>query len=249
MKRDDNWRLNLAVFLVVLSGIFYLLHYLIFKDRYYIFFYPLLDIAFLPIQVLLVTIGVDQILNDREKKSLLKKLNMVIGTFYSEVGGDLLRLFLQFDQSPENLSSLVRIDKDWTDQRYSRTFRELQHLTYKIDSRCGDLDALKKFLMNKRNFMLGLMENPNLLEHERFTELLWAVFHLTEEMAHRPQTIQLPEPDYAHLSGDIKRAYSLLVVEWLVYMQHLKNDYPYLFSLALRTTPFDTSASVIITQS
>ncbi|MFA5864157.1 MAG: hypothetical protein WC975_05660 [Phycisphaerae bacterium] len=247
MKRDDNWRFNLAILLVVLSGIFYLLHYLIFKDRYYIFYYPLLDIAFLPIQVLLVTIGVDQILNAREKKSLLQKLNMVIGTFNSEVGSDLLRLFLQFDKSPENLSRLASIDKDWTDQKFSRAFHELRSLTYNIDSRRGDLDALKKLLMTKRNFMLRLLENPNLLEHERFTELLWAVFHLTEELTHRPQTLQLPETDSAHLSGDIQRAYGLLVVEWLVYMQHLKNDYPYLFSLALRTTPFDTSASVIIT--
>jgi hypothetical protein len=27
-------------------------------------------------------------------------------------------------------------------------------------------------------------------------------------------------------------------------MEHLKNDYPYLFSLAVRTNPFDPNASV-----
>ena len=49
-----------------------------------------------------------------------------------------------------------------------------------------------------------------------------------------------------HLSGDIQRAYQILVREWLDYLEHLKQDYPYLFSLALRTNPFDANASVVI---
>ena len=27
--------------------------------------------------------------------------------------------------------------------------------------------------------------------------------------------------------------------EWIVYMKYLKNNYPFLFSLAVRTNPFD----------
>ncbi len=54
----------------------------------------------------------------------------------------------------------------------------------------------------------------------------------------------LPDTDYEHLSGDLKRVYQLLVREWLSYMEHLKGAYPYLFSLAVRTNPFDSSASV-----
>ena len=82
-----------------------------------------------------------------------------------------------------------------------------------------------------------------MLEHESFTDLLWAVFHLTEELDNRKDVTQLPDSDYDHLSGDIKRAYSLLISAWLAYMGHLKTDYPYLFSLAVRTNPFDPQAS------
>jgi hypothetical protein len=42
------------------------------------------------------------------------------------------------------------------------------------------------------------------------------------------------------------RVYSQLVIEWLVYMLHLKKKYPYLFSLSMRTNPFDTNASAIV---
>lgn len=90
------------------------------------------------------------------------------------------------------------------------------------------------------------MENPNLLEHESFTDLLWSVFHLTEELEARNEIKNLPSLDTDHIVNDSKRVYVLLLREWLSYMEHLKNDYPYLFSLAARTNPFNPNASVIV---
>jgi hypothetical protein len=113
-----------------------------------------------------------------------------------------------------------------------------------IECRQGDLTEIKHFLVGKRGFLLSLLENQNLLEHEAFTNLLWAVFHLTDELAHRKDLKAPPRSDYDHLSGDIKRAYQQLILQWLDYMKHLKEDYPYLFSLAIRTNPFDSNASV-----
>jgi hypothetical protein len=69
--------------------------------------------------------------------------------------------------------------------------------------------------MGERDFLVRLLENPILLEHESFTELLRAVFHLTEELAAREDLGNLPDSDYKHLAGDIKRAYVLLVHQWL----------------------------------
>ena len=94
--------------------------------------------------------------------------------------------------------------------------------------------------------MLRLLENPILLERESFTELLRAVFHLRDELLHRGDMSQLPESDKAHLEGDIRRAYSLLTQQWLQHMKYLKNHYPYLFSLAMRTNPFDPEASPVV---
>ena len=106
------------------------------------------------------------------------------------------------------------------------------------------MEKIKNFLKGEKQFLLTLLENPNLLEHESFTNLLWSVFHLTEELIHRRNLKDLPEPDYKHIEGDIKRVYHLLIAEWLDYMKHLKSNYPYLFSLAVRTNPFDKNASV-----
>ncbi len=111
-----------------------------------------------------------------------------------------------------------------------------------MNSQAGGLEELKMTLLAKREFLLRMLENPNLFEHESFTELLWAVFHLTEELASRADLNNLSDTDYHHFSADINRAYCLLILEWLTYMVHLKEDYPFLFSFAVRTNPFDPEA-------
>ncbi len=245
MKRF-NWQIIFGLSLIVLSTLFYLLHYSIFRDSRHILLYLIGDIAFLPIQVLLVTLIIDRLLNAREKSSLLKKLNMVIGAFFSEVGTELLKSFSEFSPQNDQIRKDLVENNDWSNKAFSYMSKRVKQYEYHIESQRANLEDLRNLLLGKRGFLLALLENPNLLEHESFTELLWAVFHLTEELTCRMDLKQLPETDCQHLSADMKRAYVLLIVEWLAYMKHLKIDYPYLFSLAARMNPFDPNASPIV---
>jgi hypothetical protein len=242
MKRF-NWKVIFGLSLILLSVLLYVLHYAIFRDARHIFIYLLGDIAFIPVQVLLVTLIIDQLLKVREKRIMLKKMNMVIGVFFSEVGITLLKHFFNFDYKFSELREHLILKGEWSGRQFLNARRYIKNFDYKVDSKKGSLEQLKSFFVEQRTFLLGLLENPNLLEHESFTELLWAVFHVAEELAYREDVKQLSNPDYEHLSGDIKRAYILLITEWLAYMQHLKSEYPYLFSLAVRTNPFDPDAS------
>jgi hypothetical protein len=106
--------------------------------------------------------------------------------------------------------------------------------------------VLRDFLQEKSNLFLRLLENQNLLEHESFTDLLRAILHFKEELLCRDNLENLPDTDYTHMAGDIKRAYSMLVPQWLDYMYYLKNNYPYLFSLAVRMNPFNTQRSPVV---
>ena len=135
---------------------------------------------------------------------------------------------------------------DWSEEDFSRVSGRLRSHPCSIDVTRVDLDALKGFLAAKRTFLLRLLENPVLLEHESFTGLLRAVFHLAEELERRETLDGLPAADTAHLAGDLTRVYGLLVLQWVDYMQYLKNNYPYMFSLAIRTNPFDATASAVI---
>lgn len=241
-----KWQIALGVLLVTVSAILYDAQINLFHSTRDTFFYLFQDLAFIPIQVLLVTLILNQLLNVREKHAMLNKLNMVIGTFFSEVGTTLIKSFAAFDQNGDKLRGELLVKGEWSDQQFADAIKRVRSNEYKIQYAESDLEALKNFLLEKRKFLLGLLENPNLLEHETFTELLWAVFHLSEELAVREDLQHLPPSDGNHISGDIKRAYTILIVEWLAYMKHLKQDYPYLFSFAVRTNPFDPKASPTI---
>lgn len=246
MKRF-HWQILLGLSFIVLSAILYFIHYTIFKDSHHIFLYLIGDIAFLPIEVLLVTLIIDQLLSAREKKAKLKKLNMVIGSFFSEVATQLLKSLSDFISLEDPMRKDLVENNDWSNKAFSNIQKHLKGYDYRVESQKSDLEGLRNFILEKRDFLLRLLENPNLLEHESFTELLWAVFHLMEELAFRVDLKQLPNTDIQHLSGDIKRVYSLLISEWLAYMKHLRDNYPYLFSLAVRMNPLDPKASPLVT--
>lgn len=241
-----NWRFMFIITLLVLSVLIYYIHYLIFRDLHHIFLYLIGDIAFLFIQVLIVTIILQKLLEEREKSALLKKLNMVIGAFFSEVGTSLLAMLSRLDIDSCTISEQMILSADWTKGEFARACRLLDDRTYRFHCSREDLMQLRTFLHEKRDFFLRLLENPNLLEHETFTELLWSAFHLTEELTARMDLLTIPDTDLEHLAGDIQRVYKALTKQWLAYMEHLRTDYPFLYSFAIRTNPFNPGASVEI---
>ena len=242
-------RLYLATALgfIAVSAILYYVHYLIFHDAHHIFIYMLGDFAFLPLEVFLVVIVIERFLSRREKQALLYKLNMVIGAFFSEVGNYLLADLIRNFDNRQEICGRLNLTKNWTDKDFKAASAYAHHLKIDLDIRKIDLEALKKYLSGKRMYLLTLLENPNLLEHDRFTDLLWATTHLDEELEARKSFKGMPEADLQHLAVDIERMYDHLASEWLDYAQHLKSAYPFLYSLVLRTHPFQENPSPVMT--
>ncbi len=205
------------------------------------------DVAFLMVQIALVTLLVDQMLRARERQAMLRKLNMVIGAFFSELGTELLGKLAVADANIDEVRSSLIPAHGWTDTSYSDARVALADHDVRIELSACDLGALKSLLKSEKSFLLNLLGNQALLEHEAFTELLWAVTHLAEELEVRTAFDEMPHSDRLHLAGDVKRAYTLLVLQWLEYVRHLQSQYPYLFSLAVRVNPLDPDAHAEVT--
>jgi hypothetical protein len=235
-----------GVTLIFLSALTYYIHYLIFHDAHHIFIYMVGDIAFVFIEVLMVSLIIHKLLEERERQNRLEKLNMIIGVFFSEMGTNLLTYFSDLDPDLDTIKNDLIVTSEWSDREFSKVSKRLTTYPYKVEPHKINLEELRCFIVAKRDFMLTMMENPNLMEHETFTELLRSVFHLAEELKFRDAIHDLPDEDLGHIAGDIDRAYRLLVREWIAYMRHLKDNFPYFFSLAMRTNPFDQNASVIL---
>ncbi len=245
-KIFKSWTFRIALIFTLASALAYTVHYLIFHDVHHIFIYMIGDFGFLFIDVLLVLVIIERLLASREKKSILQKLNMVIGTFFSEVGIELLRRFNEFVENADQLENELLINPHWDKKNFREAQSKVASFKYNIVIDVKRLEELRDFLKRNHSFLVRLLENPILLENQRFTDLLWAVFHLSEELNFRESLKSLPEGDIAHLKGDLRRAYSKIVAEWIAYTEHLKGRYPFLFSLAARINPLNAKASPIV---
>jgi hypothetical protein len=230
MRRYSNF-IILAVILIAISALLYFVHYLIFRDAQHIFIYMMGDLAFLPLEVFLVVVVIERVLASREKQAILQKLNMVVGAFFSEVGNELLqRLLVCFEKSGD-VSQHLDVKQNWSRADFNKAIAFARTIDGEVDFSRLDLYGLKKFLVQKRQFLLALLENPN----------------LTEELESRESLTDLPKADIKHIAGDTQRVYRHLIVEWLFYVAHLKAKYPYLFSLVARTHPFQERPSPVVT--
>jgi hypothetical protein len=244
--KSISWKVWLSLSLLWLSAMFYGIHYLLFRDVQYMLRLFFAQLGFLPINVLLVTVIINQLLSVHAQRAKLAKLNMVIGAFFSEVGQALLKSISSFAAGHDNFQGLIKNIDQWPDQDFVNFRKSLPAFDFTPSIEEVKLEFLRSLLTDKRDFLLRLLENPNLLEYDAFSNLLLAVFHLAEELAKRQELKHLSPGDQEHLTGDLQRVYILLIGAWLDYMQHLKDHYPYLFSLAVRTNPFDPQASVEI---
>jgi hypothetical protein len=246
MNEDTRWKLTAGIGLLSLSLVIYIIHFLIFQDFHHIFIYFVGDLAFVPIEVLVVTLIIEQMLESREKQLRMEKLNMVIGTFFSTAGTPLLDLLVRADPGIGALRQRLVVRDSWKKSDFAEMKKRMQDYTCDVEIDRIDLDTMRNFLLKNENFMLRLVENPMIFEHESFTDLILALSHLTEELKARNSLSGLPAEDTGHLGIDLRRVYSRLIPEWLRYMEYLQTHYPYLFHLAMRKNPFDASASVVI---
>lgn len=243
------WRssdLVLAAVLIAVSISIYFTQLAIFADPETTKFYLLQDFAFLPISVLVVTLVLERLLESRDRRQRLEKLRMLIGTFFSWVGYNLLGRLASLDATLPDYAPLLQAQPDWTDADFARVHREMEARKFSMIATPESLADLQPFLHDRAEFMIRLLENPMVLEHETFTELLRAVFHLIEELEFRTEIAGLPASDLNHLTIDCERVYRRILVEWLDHLCYLRTHYPYLYSLAVRMNPYNPGASPIV---
>ena len=190
MSKRLSWKVKFSILMVILIIIIYGSNYLVLGDAEHIISYIWTHLGFIPVDILLVAFLLDEIIERKEKEAMLEKLDMLMSTFFSEVGNDLisqLSTVNKYKASTENLKSI----KNWTEEDFDNKLAELKgsSLDFQADispeEREEFLTNLSEFLESKREFIINLINNPNLLEKEEFTELTNAILHLDEELEHR----------------------------------------------------------------
>ena len=251
MDSHKKWKIKFSIIMVILIIVIYGSNYLVLGDPEHIISYIWTHLGFIPVDILVVAFILDEIIERKEKEAMLEKLDMLMSTFFSEVGNELISQLStanKYKASTENLKSI----KNWDDKDYENKLNELKSTTIDfqadipLENREEFLENLRGLLVSKRDFIINLINNPNLLEKEEFTELINAILHLDEELEHRKDLTLVTDADFAHLNGDMHRVYNKLVHEWVYYLRYLNKHYPYMIALIIRTNPFDDDAEVYV---
>ena len=251
MSKRLSWKVKFSIVMVLLIIIIYGSNYLVLGDAEHIISYVWTHLGFIPVDILLVAFILDEIIEKKEKEAMLEKLDMLMSTFFSEVGNDLISQLSSVNKYTANTENLKLI-KNWDDKDYEAKLAELKSISIDFqadvpaEEREEFLENLRVFLASKREFIINLMTNPNLLEKEEFTGLITAILHLDEELEHRKDLALVQDADFGHLNGDMQRVYGKLVYEWVYYLKYLNKHYPYMIALIVRTNPFDADADVYV---
>ncbi len=251
MSKRLSWKVKFSIVMVLLIIIIYGSNYLVLGDAEHIISYVWTHLGFIPVDILLVAFLLDEIIEKKEKEAMLEKLDMLMSTFFSEVGNDLISQLSSVNKYTANTENLKLI-KNWDDKDYDAKLAELKSISIDFqadvpaEEREEFLENLRVFLASKREFIINLMTNPNLLEKEEFTGLITAILHLDEELEHRKDLALVQDADFGHLNGDMQRVYGKLVYEWVYYLKYLNKHYPYMIALIVRTNPFDADADVYV---
>lgn len=249
MKNSVRWELFFGIGLIVSAALLHFIHYLVFGEVSPLLSFLGKKIAFVPLEVLFITLILHRLLTLHERNVLKKKMNMLSGAFFSEVGNDLLTILKNKASMPPEQADILNVNKDWLKKDFDKACREANRLDIKMELDAASLAELKTLLVEKRQYLMMMLGNPTLIEHESFSDMLWATIHLADELSRRPDLHSLPESDISHLKIDASRAYRKMLEEWFSHLYHLKQEYPYLYSLEMRTNPFDPDSRVIINQS
>ena len=251
MDEHKRWKIKFSILMIILIIIIYGSNYLVLGDPEHIISYIWTHLGFIPVDILVVAFILDEIIERKEKEAMLEKLDMLMSTFFSEVGNELISQLSSVNKYKANTENLKSI-KNWEQKDYENKLEELKNSSIDFsadipaEEREEFLDNLRSLLAGKREFIINLINNPNLLEKEEFTELINAILHLDEELEHRKDLALVNDTDFGHLNGDMQRVYNKLVYEWVYYLKYLDKHYPYMIALIIRTNPFDKDADVYV---
>ena len=233
MSERLSWKMKFSILMVILIIIIYGSNYLILGDAEHIISYIWTHLGFIPVDILVVAFLLDEIIEKKEKEAMLEKLDMLMSTFFSEVGNDLISQLSSVNKYKTNTENLKEI-KNWNQNDYENKLEELKDSTVDFradiapEEREEFLEDLRTLLAGKREFIIN------------------AILHLDEELEHRTDLALVNDTDFGHLNGDMQRVYSKLVYEWVYYLKYLDKHYPYMIALMIRTNPFDKDASVYV---
>ena len=123
MSERMSWKVKFSILMVILIIIIYGSNYLVLGDAEHIISYIWTHLGFIPVDILVVAFLLDEIIERKEKEAMLEKLDMLMSTFFSEVGNDLISQLSSVNKYKANTENLNSI-KNWEQKDYENIIKD-----------------------------------------------------------------------------------------------------------------------------
>ncbi|MGL4669865.1 MAG: hypothetical protein ACRCVG_04635 [Methanobacteriaceae archaeon] len=123
-----DWKLKLGIILAIASFLIYLFAFISFGEPEKVLFYVVIDLAFVPLDILIVVLIIETVISKKEKETILEKLNMIIGVFFSEIANDFLDVVTPSLKNDEELKNILKNIKDWDNKDFSKYLAKIDSM-------------------------------------------------------------------------------------------------------------------------
>jgi len=108
----------------------------------------------------------------RDRKAMLEKVSIVVNEFRAGLGIELIASFRGYLVNLDDLAGHLQMSGRWQDADFISAKKFLGGNPIEVDIAGNDLNILQNLLENKKDQLLRLFENANLMEHDTFTDML-----------------------------------------------------------------------------
>jgi hypothetical protein len=223
----------LGVILSISTLALYFINYLIFGDAHYLIKSFSDKLAFMPIYVFITVVVAEQLLRQSEKNEIARRTNALVGTFFNELGYDIIRILTKYDSNFSALNHTIQFDNGWDASKVKKIHKLAESYIYGAPKGIEDVLEIGQLLMEKKDFLLILMSNASLIEKDEFSELLLAVNHIYEALKTMGDVSDMSDDLVEHVHSDIEKVYRCLIRVWASYLSIIEKEDPYLYRLTI----------------
>lgn len=226
------------VTMIIIAIVIYTTHYIIFGELKSTVSGLVLSLAYVPIGLIFNIFVFDKIFKKSKEIRLERRMNMVIGSFFHEIGNSLMNSIVAGDENIDLLNYLCDATINWGRKDFKRLSELVEDYECKINIDKIELEKLRIVIENKEDFILDLIINSNLDDYEGFNEMLMRILHIRDEFDNLFIDGYLNPQDKVNMSADICNAYKALLGFRVNYIENLKEYYPSMFIKLMKNSPF-----------
>ncbi len=223
----------LGIILSMFTLALYFINYLIFGEAHHLVQTFGEELAFMPLYVFITAVVAEQLLWRSEKNEISRRTNALVGTFFNELGYDIIKILTKHDNNFAQLNSKIQLDKGWDPAAVKSIHKMSESYKYGAPQGIEDFLEMGQLLGSRKDFLLIMMSNASLIEKDEFSELLLAVNHIYEAMKTIEDTSIMDKDFIDHVHGDLQNVYRCFIKVWASYLLFIEKEDQYLFKLAV----------------